>query len=78
MKINCDSQSAIVMVKNPYYNSKTNHIDLHYHLFKDKMERNKVLLEKIDMLKNITVLIMEPNYLPDLEVLFHPCLDCIY
>jgi hypothetical protein len=54
MKINCDSQSAIFLEKNPYYHSKTKHIDVKYHFVRDMVETNKVILEKVDTLENIT------------------------
>jgi hypothetical protein len=54
MKISCDSQREILMEKNPYYHSNTKHIDLQYHFMRDIVERNKVLLENVDMLENIT------------------------
>jgi hypothetical protein len=53
MKISCDSQSTIFMAKNPTYHSKTKHIDVQYHLVRDMVERNKVLLDKVDTLENI-------------------------
>jgi hypothetical protein len=54
MKISCDSQSAIFLAKNPTYHSMTKHIDVHYHFMRDMVESNKVLLEKVDTLENIT------------------------
>jgi hypothetical protein len=53
MKINCNSQSAIFPTKNPTYHSKMKHIDVQYHFVRDMVERNKVLLEKVDTLENI-------------------------
>jgi hypothetical protein len=53
MKISCDSQSTIFLEKNPTYHSKTKHIDVQYHFMRDMVERNKVLLEKVDTLENI-------------------------
>jgi hypothetical protein len=53
MNISCDNQSAIFMEKNPTYHSKTKHINVHYHFMRDMVERNKVLLEKVDTLENI-------------------------
>jgi phosphoribosyl-AMP cyclohydrolase len=53
VRINCDSQSAIFMVKNPTYHSKTKHIDIQYHFVRDIVEENKVLLMKVDTLKNV-------------------------
>jgi hypothetical protein len=54
MKIICDSQSTIFLAKNTSYHSKTKHIDVQYHFTRDMVESNKVLLEKVDMLENIT------------------------
>jgi hypothetical protein len=54
MKISCDSQSAIFMAKNHAHHSKTKHIDVQYHFVRDMVESNKVLLEKVDTLENIT------------------------
>jgi hypothetical protein len=54
MKINCNNQSAIFLAKNPTYHSETKHIDVQYHFVRDMVESNKVLLEKVDMLENIT------------------------
>jgi len=53
MKISSESQSAIFLPKNPTYHFKTKHIDVKYHFVRDMVERNKVLLEKVDMLENI-------------------------
>jgi hypothetical protein len=53
MRLDCDSHSAIFLEKNPAYHSKTNHIDVQYHFVRDMVEENKVLLEKVDTLKNV-------------------------
>eukprot|EP00253_Pinus_taeda_P028492 PITA_28492 len=50
--IACDSQSAIFLAKNPAYHSKTKHIDVQYHFVRDMIEDKKVLLVKVDALKN--------------------------
>jgi hypothetical protein len=54
MKINCDSQSTIFMENNPTYHSRTKYINVQYHFVRDMVERNKVLLEKVVTLENIT------------------------
>jgi hypothetical protein len=54
MEISCDSQSTIFLAKNPTYHSKTKHIDVQYRFMRDMVESNKVPLEKVDMLENIT------------------------
>jgi hypothetical protein len=53
MRLDCDSQSAIFLAKNPAYHSKTKHIDVQYHFVRDMVERKKVLLEKVDTLQNV-------------------------
>ena len=54
IRIDCDSQSAIFLVKNSAYHSKTKHIDVQYHFVRDMIEDKKVLLVKVDTLKNTT------------------------
>jgi phosphoribosyl-AMP cyclohydrolase len=53
VRIDCDSQSAIFLVKNLDYHSKTKHIDIQYHFVRDMVEEKKVLLMKVDTLKNV-------------------------
>jgi hypothetical protein len=53
VRIECDSQSAIFLVKNPSYHSKTNHIDVQYHFLRDMIEEKKESLMKVDTLKNV-------------------------
>ena len=53
LRLDCDSQSAIFLEKNPSYHSKTKHIDVQYHFVRDMVEEKKVLLENVDTLKNI-------------------------
>ena len=53
MRLYCDSKSAIFLEKNPNYHSKTKHIDVQYHFVRDMVEEKKVLLEKVDTLKNV-------------------------
>jgi hypothetical protein len=38
VRIECDSQSAIFLAKNPDYHSKTKHIDVQYHFVRDMIE----------------------------------------
>jgi phosphoribosyl-AMP cyclohydrolase len=53
VRIDCDSQSVIFLAKNPACDSKTKHIDVQYHFVRDMVEENKVLLMKVDTLKNV-------------------------
>ena len=41
------------MAKNPAYHSKTKHIDVKYHFVRDMVEDKRVLLVKLDNLKNV-------------------------
>jgi hypothetical protein len=52
IRIDCDSQSAIFLAKNLTYHSKTKHINIQYHFVRDMVEEKKVLLMKVDTLKN--------------------------
>ena len=52
IRIDCDSQSAIFLAKNPVYHSKTKHIDVQYHFVRDMIDDKKLLLVKVDTLKN--------------------------
>jgi hypothetical protein len=44
VRLDCDSQSAIFLAKNPVYHSKTKHIDVQYHFVRDMVEEKVVLL----------------------------------
>ena len=49
VRIECDSQSAIFLAKNPAYHSKTKHIDVQYHFVRDMVEENEVFLERLTL-----------------------------
>jgi hypothetical protein len=53
VRLDCDSQSAIFWQRTLTYHSKTKHIDVQYHFVRDMVEDKKVLLVKVDTLKNI-------------------------
>ena len=53
VRLDCDSQSAIFLAKNPSYHTKTKHIDVQYHFVRDMVEDKKLLLEKVDTVKNV-------------------------
>ena len=52
VRIDCESQNAFFLAKNLAYHSKTKHIDVQYHFVRDMIEDKKVLLVKVDTLKN--------------------------
>jgi hypothetical protein len=53
VRLDCDSQSAIFLEKNPTYHLETKHIDVQYHFVRDMVEEKKVLMEKVDTVKNV-------------------------
>ena len=53
IRIECDIQSTIFLAKNPTYHSKKKHINVQYHFVRDMVEDKKVLLVKVDTLKNV-------------------------
>ena len=56
-RLECDSQSAIFLEKNPSYHSKIKHIDVQYLFIKEMVENGKVLLENVDIVENIAYLL---------------------
>jgi hypothetical protein len=60
VRLDFDSQSEIFLAKNPSYHSKTKHIDVQYHFVRDMVEEKKVLLEKVDTLKNVANSLTKP------------------
>ena len=53
IRLDCDSQSEIFLENNLAYHAKTKNIDVQYHFVRDMVEDKKVLLEKVDTLKNV-------------------------
>jgi hypothetical protein len=53
VRLDCDNHSAIFLEKNQSYHLKTKHIDVQYHFVRNMIEEKKVLLEKVDTLKNV-------------------------
>ena len=51
--IQCDSNSAIFLAKNPTFHAETKNIDVQYHFIRDMVEDDKVILEKVDTLWNV-------------------------
>ena len=59
IRLDCDSQSAIFMPKNPAYHDMIKHIYVQYHFVRDMVEDKKVLLEKVNTLKNVADSLMK-------------------
>jgi hypothetical protein len=53
VRIDCDNKSTIFLAKNPTYHLKTKRIDIQYHFVRDMVEEKKLLLMKVDTLKNV-------------------------
>ena len=47
MRVNCDNQSALHLMKNPTFHSQTKHIDIRYHFVRDVVDDGLVSLLKI-------------------------------
>ena len=45
--LHCDSQSAIMLVKNPMFHAKTMHIDVKYHFIRDVLKDKHMDLVKV-------------------------------
>ena len=59
IRIDCDSQSAILLAKNLDYHLKKKHIDVQYHFVRYMVEAKRVLLVKLDTLKNVADALMK-------------------
>ena len=52
LKINCDSISAIYLVKNQVYHARTKHIDVRFHFVREILEYGDIELLKIHTTEN--------------------------
>ncbi|MCO5583539.1 hypothetical protein L7F22_037450 [Adiantum nelumboides] len=50
--LHCDSQSAILLARNPGYHSKTNHVDVKYHSIREMVEDKQIQLVKVHTTNN--------------------------
>ncbi|GJY20943.1 putative ribonuclease H-like domain-containing protein [Tanacetum coccineum] len=56
-KIHVDNESAICVVKNPVYHSKTKHIEIRHHLIRDSYEKKLIEMVKIHTNNNVADLL---------------------
>ncbi|GJU61550.1 putative ribonuclease H-like domain-containing protein [Tanacetum coccineum] len=56
-KIHVDNESAICVVKNPVYHSKTKHIEIQHHFIRDSYEKRLIEMVKIQTNNNIADLL---------------------
>jgi len=52
LKINCDSMSAIYLVKNKVYHARTKHIDVMFHFIREILDEGDIELLKIHTKEN--------------------------
>nr|GFB83403.1 putative ribonuclease H-like domain-containing protein [Tanacetum cinerariifolium] len=56
-KIHVDNESAICMVKNPVYHSKSKHIEIRHHFIRDSYEKRLIEMVKIHNDSNVADLL---------------------
>ncbi|GJV79113.1 putative ribonuclease H-like domain-containing protein [Tanacetum coccineum] len=58
-KIHVDNESAICVVKNPVYHSKTKHIEIRHHFIRDSYEKRLIEMVKIHTDNNVADLLIK-------------------
>ena len=51
--LHCDSQSAILLAKNPVFHAKTKHIEVKYHFIREMLEDKLMKLVKVHIDDNL-------------------------
>ena len=57
--LHCDSQSAIMLARNPIFHAKTKHIQVEYHFIRDVLDNKKIELVKLHTNDNPADLLMK-------------------
>ena len=57
LKINYDSMSAIYLVKNQVYHTRTKHIDVRFHFDREILDESDIKLKKIHTKENPVVIL---------------------
>ncbi|GJR33705.1 retrovirus-related pol polyprotein from transposon TNT 1-94 [Tanacetum coccineum] len=66
-KIHVDTESAIYVVKNPVYHSRTKHIEIRHHFIRDSYEKRLIEMVKIHTDNNVADLLTKAFDVLDLE-----------
>ena len=59
LKINCDSMSAIYLVKNQVYHARTKHIDVRFHFVQEILDEGDIKLQKIHTKENFADMLIK-------------------
>ncbi|GJZ10929.1 putative ribonuclease H-like domain-containing protein [Tanacetum coccineum] len=80
-KIHVDNESAICVIKNPVYHSKTKHIEIRHHFIRDSYEKRLIEMVKIHTDNNVADLLTKAfdvsrfNFLVFLTFIHGLCID---
>ncbi len=58
--LHCDSLSAIYLMKNPMFHSKSKHIEIRHHWIRDAVERKEMQLQKVNTEDNCADMFTKP------------------
>ena len=56
----CDSQSALHIARNPTFHSKTKHIGVQYHFFRELVDKGTMDMQKIHTTENLVDALTKP------------------
>ena len=57
LQVDCDSMSAVYLVKNQVYHARTKHNDVKYHFVRDVLEDGDIKVKKIHTKGNLAVML---------------------
>ena len=60
--LHCDSQSAIMLAKNPMFHEKTKHIAVKYHFIQDVLQNKQIELVKVHTIENLANLLRPKDF----------------
>ena len=63
IKIHCDNQGTIALVKNPISHNRTKHIDIRFHFIRDHFNKKMISMHYVESGENIADLMTKPGTL---------------